>query len=93
MNSREMAPLLWLQEVLRHLEKDPVVREVIDIKTEEIGPQVYRFKVSAPPPVVQRCSRVPVQLWVAGLWGSSAHRPSSQAAVSCPFPTCITPAG
>ncbi|CAL5227702.1 g10710 [Coccomyxa viridis] len=38
MNNRDM------QKVLLHLRKDPVVRAVYDAKSEEIGPNIFRFK-------------------------------------------------
>ncbi len=38
MNARDM------QKVLHHLRKDPVVRAVYDAKSEEIGPNIFRFK-------------------------------------------------
>lgn len=38
MNTRDM------QKVLHHLRKDPVVRAVYDAKSEEIGPNIFRFK-------------------------------------------------
>ena len=38
MNNRDM------QKVLHHLRKDPVVRAVYDAKSEEIGPNIFRFK-------------------------------------------------
>ncbi len=38
MNNRDM------EKVLRHLRKDPVVKAVYDAKTEEIGPNIFRFK-------------------------------------------------
>lgn len=38
MNNRDM------QKVLHHLRKDPVVKAVYDAKSEEIGPNIFRFK-------------------------------------------------
>ena len=38
MNARDM------QRVLHHLRRDPVVKAVYDAKSEEIGPNIYRFK-------------------------------------------------
>ena len=38
MNARDM------QKVLHHLRRDPVVKAVYDAKSEEIGPNIYRFK-------------------------------------------------
>ena len=38
MNNRDM------QKVLLHLRKDPVVKAVYDAKSEEIGPNIFRFK-------------------------------------------------
>ena len=38
MNNRDM------QKVLLHLRQDPVVRAVYDAKSEEIGPNIFRFK-------------------------------------------------
>ena len=38
MNNRDM------QRVLHHLRQDPVVRAVYDAKSEEIGPNIFRFK-------------------------------------------------
>jgi hypothetical protein len=38
MNTRDM------QKVLHHLRRDPVVKAVYDAKSEEIGPNIYRFK-------------------------------------------------
>ena len=45
MNNRDM------QKVLLHLRKDPVVRAVYDAKSEEIGPNIFRFKaeIGRPP--------------------------------------------
>ncbi len=45
MNNRDM------QKVLLHLRKDPVVRAVYDAKSEEIGPNIFRFKaeIGTPP--------------------------------------------
>ena len=47
MNNRDM------QKVLLHLRKDPVVRAVYDAKSEEIGPNIFRFKaeIGASPPM------------------------------------------
>ena len=45
------------QRILEHLRRDPVVRAVIDAKTEEIGPGLFRFKAEvsfAGPAVVDR---------------------------------------
>lgn len=46
MNNRDM------QKVLHHLRKDPVVKAVYDAKSEEIGPNIFRFKaeIGQPPP-------------------------------------------
>ncbi|EIE24063.1 hypothetical protein COCSUDRAFT_28593 [Coccomyxa subellipsoidea C-169] len=38
MNNKDM------QKVLHHLRKDPVVKAVYDAKSEEIGPNIFRFK-------------------------------------------------
>ena len=65
MNARDM------QKVLHHLRRDPVVRAVYDAKSEEIGPNIYRFKaeigaqlpVPEPPPAAccrMRAPRCPV---------------------------------
>ena len=47
MNNRDM------QKVLLHLRQDPVVRAVYDAKSEEIGPNIFRFKaeIGAPSPI------------------------------------------
>jgi len=33
-----------MQRVLSHLKRDPVVKAVYDAKSEEIGPNIFRFK-------------------------------------------------
>ncbi len=33
-----------MQRVLAHLKRDPVVKAVYDAKSEEIGPNIFRFK-------------------------------------------------
>ena len=33
-----------MQRVLAHLKRDPVVKAVYDTKSEEIGPNIFRFK-------------------------------------------------
>jgi ABC-type cobalt transport system substrate-binding protein len=38
MNNKDM------EKVLRHLRRDPVVKAIYDAKSEEIGPNIFRFK-------------------------------------------------
>ena len=37
--------LFRLKEIMGLLKRDPVVSYVVDTKTEEIGPRIFRFKV------------------------------------------------
>ncbi len=54
MNNRDM------QKVLLHLRKDPVVRAVYDAKSEEIGPNIFRFKAEiGRPPHLHDCGSQP----------------------------------
>ena len=55
MNARDM------QRVLHHLRRDPVVKAVYDAKSEEIGPNIYRFKAE----IGARAARapLPMQSW------------------------------
>lgn len=59
MNARDM------QKVLHHLRRDPVVKAVYDAKSEEIGPNIYRFKAeigaySYPIHTLPTCLSIPV---------------------------------
>jgi hypothetical protein len=34
-----------MHKLVKHIQADPVVKEVFDAKSEQLGPQLYRFKV------------------------------------------------
>lgn len=34
-----------MHKLVKHIQTDPVVKEVFDAKSEQLGPQLYRFKV------------------------------------------------
>ena len=40
-----------MQRVLAHLKRDPVVKAVYDAKSEEIGPNIFRFKAEIGAPL------------------------------------------
>lgn len=44
-----------MQRVLAHLKRDPVVKAVYDAKSEEIGPNIFRFKAEIGAPL--ECSQ------------------------------------
>ncbi len=58
MNNKDM------QKVLHHLRKDPVVKAVYDAKSEEIGPNIFRFKaeIGAPLHSMFRAALLPAPL-------------------------------
>ena len=68
MNNRDM------QKVLLHLRKDPVVKAVYDAKSEEIGPNIFRFKAEIGQHSVQCLSTpryLPCAVCLLQSWGAS----------------------
>ena len=64
-----------MQRVLAHLKRDPVVKAVYDAKSEEIGPNIFRFKAEIGAPL--ECS--------AALWDAlRADKSAFFAAYMCP---------
>lgn len=54
-----------MQRVLAHLKRDPVVKAVHDAKSEEIGPNIFRFKAEIGALALSRS-------WVSGFWPRAA---------------------